>query len=113
MNMNGPATMGKTEITYPDRFKSILLPGQGFMDQYDFTLNPYSGCSFGCSYCYAAFFTSKQEDMDNWGNWVRVKANALELLKSQYPKGSLDGKTIYMSSVTDPYQPIEKKVGYG
>ena len=87
----------------------ILTRATGFMDEYDYTLNPYSGCSFGCTYCYAAFFSRNKEQVDNWGNWVTVKQNADELLTKRKP-GSLNGKRIYMSSVTDPYQPIERKL---
>lgn len=79
------------------------------MDAYDFTLNPYSGCSFGCTYCYAAFFSRDVEKRDSWGYWVNVKDNAVELLRKRKP-GTLDGKLIYMSSVTDPYQPVERQL---
>ena len=79
------------------------------MDAYDYTLNPYSGCSFGCTYCYAAFFSRDIEKQNTWGNWVTVKENAAALLKKRKP-GFLDGKRIYMSSVTDPYQPVEREV---
>ncbi len=79
------------------------------MDAYDFTLNPYSGCSFGCTYCYAAFFSHDIEKRDNWGYWVNVKENAVALLEKR-KAGTLDGKLIYMSSVTDPYQPVERQV---
>ena len=78
------------------------------MDAYDYTLNPYAGCSFGCTYCYAAFFSHSTEKRDSWGRWIKVKENAVERLKRR--RGSLDGKLIYMSSVTDPYQPIERKL---
>ena len=85
---------------------SILTPATGFMGDYDFTLNPYSGCSYGCTYCYAAFFVRDQALQDDWGRWVKVKSNAAELLRRR--RRSLANKTIYMSSVTDPYQPIER-----
>ncbi len=88
--------------------KSILSRAAGFASAYDFTLNPYSGCAFGCTYCYAAFFAPTLEQKDTWGQWVTVKANAVALLRK---KRSLEGRTIYMSSVTDSYQPIEKQVG--
>jgi DNA repair photolyase len=45
--------------------------------------------------------------MNNWGKWVEVKENALKLLVKKR-KSPLIDKTIYLSSVTDPYQPIEK-----
>jgi DNA repair photolyase len=100
--------VGKSIVTYKNA-SSILTPASGFMDSYDYTLNPYSGCSFGCTYCYAAFFARNEESRNNWGYWVQVKENALQLL-TKWRKKSLNGKTIYMSSVTDPYQPIEREL---
>ena len=104
----GPSNMGETKVTYR-RAREILTKGAGFMDAYDFTLNPYSGCSFGCTYCYAAFFSRDVERRDSWGYWVDVKSNAVDLMAKRKP-GSLDGKLIYMSSVTDPYQPVEREL---
>lgn len=104
-----PVSIGKTSISYM-RARDILTNATGFMDQYDYTLNPYSGCGFGCSYCYAAFFAYSDADSVSWGEWVRVKENAIALLNRRKP-GELDGKLIYMSSVTDPYQPIDRKLG--
>lgn len=103
-----PERLGHADIEYL-KSGSILTPGNGFMAAYDFTLNPYSGCSFGCTYCYAAFFSRNQKLSDNWGYWIKVKENAVGLLQKKRPH-SLTGKSIYMSSVTDPYQPIEKKL---
>lgn len=88
--------------------KEILTKATGFMDSYDYTLNPYSGCSFGCAYCYAAFFSHSTKMRDDWGLWVNVKENAVQRLEKQ--RKNIDNKTIYMSSVTDPYQPIERKI---
>ncbi|MDE0633660.1 MAG: hypothetical protein OXH73_19295 [Caldilineaceae bacterium] len=103
-----PDRIGPTAVTYaPSR--EILTRATGFMDAYDFTLNPYSGCSFGCTYCYAAFFSRDIEKQNSWGYWVTVKENAVALLMKRKP-GYLDGKRIYMSSVTDPYQPVEREV---
>lgn len=101
-----PSKIGDVAVSYVST-REILTRATGFMDEYDYTLNPYSGCSFGCTYCYAAFFSGTKERRDEWGRWVQVKENAVELL-ARRPAGSLDGKLIYMSSVTDPYQPIER-----
>ena len=103
-----PSHIGSTEITYKQA-SSILTPASGFMAEYDYTLNPYSGCGFGCSYCYAAFFSRDLERQRTWGQWVEVKDNAIARLRGM--RKSLRGVSIYMSSVTDPYQPIERKLG--
>lgn len=113
-----PVRIGETAVSYADA-GAILNRATGFMDAYDFTLNPYSGCSFGCSYCYAAFFSTTTEQRDNWGKWVRVKENAVDLMRKKIngKHKDKDGdwipnneSLIYMSSVTDPYQPIERRL---
>lgn len=103
---------GKAEI-YSKDAKSLLTKASGFINAYDFTLNPYQGCQYGCSYCYAAAFSPNQKLRKEWGNWVFIKQNAVELLKLElerwhrkYPERP---PRIYMSSVTDPYQAIEAK----
>jgi len=104
----GRTQIGKTETSYKNA-SGILTAAKGFMSAYDYTLNPYSGCAFGCTYCYAAFFSRSLDLRQNWGHWLQVKQNAVELLK-KFRKKSLQYKCIYMSSVTDPYQPIEKEL---
>ena len=104
--VSGPDHIGSVKVSYAPTGQLLTKP-TGFMNAYDFTLNPYSGCSFGCNYCYAAFFSRAAEQRDNWGKWVSVKDNALVALQ-KVRLHSLDDKLIYMSSVTDPYQPIER-----
>jgi DNA repair photolyase len=103
---NRKTKLGQATINYKD-VSSILTKTSGFMNTYDYSINPYSGCSFGCTYCYAAFFVRDKVKTANWGHWVDVKENALALLRKKRKKPLID-KTVYMSSVTDPYQPIEK-----
>ncbi len=109
LNAERPSHIGHVAISYAPA-REVLTKATGFMDAYDFTLNPYSGCSFGCAYCYAAFFSRDVERRDSWGYWVSVKENAVDLL-ARRKAGALDGKLIYMSSVTDPYQPVERELG--
>ncbi|MGL5804156.1 MAG: radical SAM protein [Xenococcaceae cyanobacterium] len=103
---------GSVEISSKN-VRSLLNKATGFINSYDFTLNPYQGCQFGCSYCYAAAFNTDVQMRQNWGNWVIIKANAREILEkelSQWQKKNPEiPPSIYMSSVTDPYQPIEAK----
>ena len=103
-----PCSIGETTICYAPA-REILTRATGFMAEYDFTLNPYSGCSFGCTYCYAAFFSRDKNRKEKWGYWVDVKENAVQLISKRKP-GTLDGKLIYMSSVTDPYQPVDREL---
>lgn len=87
--------------------KSILTP-QGFgslSKHYDFSLNPYAGCAFSCSYCYVPKFPNKDHQPEEWGSWVNVKINAPELLQRDRTK--VFGSRIFFSSATDPYQYIE------
>src|SRR5262249_38095740 len=44
-----------------------------------------------------------------WGWWVEVKQNALDALLRQSRK--ITGSTVFLGSATDPYQPIELRVG--
>ncbi|MEP7286917.1 MAG: radical SAM protein [Chloroflexota bacterium] len=103
-----PRVRSKNRIEHRQA-KSILSRASGFIDQFDFTLNPYSGCTFACTYCYAASFASTDELKAQWGHWVHIKDNALQLLINYRRKPLID-KTIYMSSVTDPYQPVEREL---
>lgn len=106
-----PAMFGRTSVQHIDS-KSILTPTSGFMSQYKFTLNPYGGCAFGCEYCYARFFAPSSKQRETWGQWVLVKTNARELIARACRSGVLNsGDVVYMSSVTDPYQPVERRLG--
>jgi DNA repair photolyase len=73
----------------------------------DYCINPYIGCQHGCKYCYARFMRRYTGHKEPWGSFVDVKINAPEVLEKEVmkkPKGR-----VYLSSVTDPYQPLEKK----
>lgn len=100
------ATLPKVKVARVNQ-REIVMPGKGFVDAYDAVINPYQGCSFGCSYCYASNFTQTQQEKRDWGKWVKVKANAQAMMNAKKP-GSLNGKTVYMATTTDPYQPVER-----
>ena len=70
----------------------------------DYCINPYTGCSHGCKYCYATFMKRFTCHVEAWGSFVDVKINAPEVLQRQM-KNAARGN-VMISSVTDPYQPI-------
>lgn len=97
----------KNELFYKNP-KTILNKGMGFLSGYTHTLNPYTGCSFGCSYCYVRQMPVSLFREGEWGEWVDVKQEAATLLSKEIRRAKAKGKvTIFMSSSTDPYQPIE------
>jgi len=87
--------------------RSILSPSK--LPGCDYVINPYVGCAHGCVWCYARFMKGYTgHDNDEWGSFVDVKINAPEVLIKDVRK--LKGcPTIFLSSVCDPYQPIEAK----
>ena len=102
-----PATQGQADVIYADA-SAILARPTGRLADLDFVINPYQGCTFSCTYCYAAFFVAEEAQRERWGQWVRVKTNAIAKLR--HSRQRLEGKTVLMSSATDPYQPIETKL---
>lgn len=92
--------------------RSIFSPATGFIKRggFDWTCNPYVGCSFGCTYCYAMFLPQAAgRPKDEWGRWLQAKVNAVELARKHAHK--LAGQAVYISSVTDPYLPTERSLG--
>ena len=73
----------------------------------DYALNPYTGCEHSCIYCYAVFMKRFSGHKESWGNFVDIKINAADILHKQLNK--LKPGTILLGTVTDPYQPSEKK----
>jgi len=74
---------------------------------FDYCINPYVGCGHGCRYCYASFMKRFTGHLEPWGEFIDVKLNAPYLLRKQL-KRARQG-VVALSTVTDPYQPIEKK----
>jgi len=84
------------------------LMGRSGIGSVDYAINPYRGCSHGCVYCYARFMGRwGGHAHEKWGSYVDVKINALERLQTEVPKKSMGN--VLLSSVTDPYQPLERK----
>jgi DNA repair photolyase len=74
-------------------------------------VNPYRGCEFACRYCYARytheFLELKHEEFEQK---IYFKENAAWLL-AQELKRLKPGTQIALGTATDPYQPLERKLG--
>jgi DNA repair photolyase len=80
---------------------------------FDASLNPYRGCEHGCSYCYARpthEYLGLSAGLD-FERVIMVKEDAPELLAAELAAASWTPKTVMLSGVTDPYQPIERRLG--
>ncbi len=72
-----------------------------------YSINPYCGCAHNCVYCYACFMKRFTNHSEPWGQFIDIKINAPEVLPKDLTK--MKKGSIFLSSVTDPYQPIEKR----
>jgi len=70
----------------------------------DFVINPYVGCPHGCKYCYACFMKRFTKHDEEWGTFIDIKSCSKPIGKKR-----LEGKTVFLSSVTDCYNLYEEK----
>jgi DNA repair photolyase len=104
--------LGRPPTEYiPDLSQSIVTENDSPDVGFRYSVNPYRGCSHGCSYCYARptheyFGLSAGLDFETK---VLVKYHAAELLREFLARPSWKPETIVFSGVTDCYQPAERK----
>ena len=101
--------------------KSMLNPCDSRRVPFDWTINPYRGCEFGCKYCYARYTHEYMEiDGGEFERKIFVKKDASVILardmaeKYSYESaasGGTEAEHIAIGTATDPYQPAEKEYG--
>lgn len=77
---------------------------------FDWTLNPYRGCEFGCKYCYARY---THEFMERWDSTlfeteIYAKDWNADAFRAEVNKVRR-GASIALGTATDPYQPAERR----
>ncbi len=100
------------------RATRALTPTGGFLGGFSHSLNPYVGCAFGdnggCPFCYVRALPVAHLGDGPWGAWVIAKANLCELLARELEAlaaaDKLERTTVFMSSATDPYQGMERRM---
>lgn len=84
----------------------ILQGANSFVGGFTYTLAPYSGCEYGCSYCYVPdVLRGLPAKRGGWGSYVDLRSRAVELLQRKTEQ--LKGARIFLAATTDPYQPVE------
>ena len=120
-----PAESHRKSAERPEYFllpvKSILNRCDSARVPFDWTINPYRGCEFGCLYCYARYTHEYMElDGGEFERKIFVKKDAAPLLaydvahKYSYASESSGGEKpehIAIGTATDPYQPAEREYG--
>ncbi len=86
------------EIEVKDYLTKSNLPAS------DYVINPYVGCPHGCKYCYAGFMKRFTGHCEEWGTFIDIKRCSKPISKKK-----LNGKTVFLASVTDCYNPYEEK----
>jgi len=97
---------------FRDGTKSVITRNTSPDVGFETSLNPYRGCEHGCIYCYARpthEYLGFSPGLD-FESKIMVKTNAPELLRAELASSRWQPQTLVMSGVTDPYQPIERKL---
>src|SRR5438552_1729317 len=97
---------------FRDGTKSIITRNSSPDVGFETSLNPYRGCEHGCIYCYARpthEYLGFSAGLD-FESKIMVKTNAPELLRAELESPRWQPQTLVMSGVTDPYQPIERRL---
>ena len=97
---------------FRDGTKSVITRNNSPDVGFETSLNPYRGCEHGCIYCYARpthEYLGFSAGLD-FESKIMVKTNAPELLRAELESARWQPQTLVLSGVTDPYQPIERKL---
>lgn len=76
---------------------------------FEWTLNPYRGCTHACHYCFARRYHTQFElnAGDEFASVILVKRNVVEVLRRELAKPAWRRAQVALGTATDPYQPIE------
>jgi DNA repair photolyase len=106
------ADLGRPPTQYlPDDSQTIVAENDSPDVGFRYSVNPYRGCSHGCSYCYARpghEYLGFSAGLD-FETKILVKHRAAELLREFLARPSWKPETIAFSGVTDCYQPAERE----
>src|SRR5580693_4216180 len=97
---------------FKDQSKTVISHNDSPDIGFGASLNPYRGCEHGCIYCYARpthEYLGFSAGLD-FESKIMVKLDAPELLRKELSSPKWQPQVIFMSGVTDCYQPVERKL---
>src|SRR5688500_3985530 len=107
------AQLGRPPTEYlPDESQTIVAENDSPDVGFRYSVNPYRGCSHGCSYCFARpthEYLGLSAGLD-FETKILVKPRASELLREELSSRRWTPQLLVMSGVTDPYQPVERSL---
>ncbi len=102
----------RTTQFFRDGTKTIIARNESPDVGFETSLNPYRGCEHGCIYCFARpthEYLGFSAGLD-FESRIMVKMDAPKLLEAELSSPKWEPRVIMMSGVTDPYQPVERKL---
>ena len=96
-----------------DSSRTVIARNESPDVGFDASVNPYRGCEHGCAYCYARpthEYLGFSAGLD-FETRIMVKENAAEILERELAAPSWRPRVLGVSGVTDPYQPVERRLG--
>jgi DNA repair photolyase len=97
---------------FQDGTKTIIARNNSPDVGFETSLNPYRGCEHGCIYCFARpthEYLGLSAGLD-FESKIMVKTDAPKLLEAELSSAKWEPQVLVMSGVTDPYQPVERKL---
>ncbi|MGA3267084.1 MAG: PA0069 family radical SAM protein [Verrucomicrobiota bacterium] len=97
---------------FKDHSKTVIAHNDSPDVGFDASLNPYRGCEHGCIYCYARpthEYLGFSAGLD-FESKIMVKEDAPQLLRAELMSPRWQPQVIFLSGVTDCYQPVEARL---
>src|SRR5215472_6971314 len=95
----------------PERSRTVITTNDSPDVPFEQSINPYRGCSHGCTYCYARpshAYMGLSPGLD-FETRLFYKADAARLLEGELSRPGYVCKPITLGANTDPYQPVERR----
>src|SRR5512143_1396898 len=108
----GDLVVAKRAVDYFELPTRRLLNRTTERMPFQWTINPYRGCEFGCKYCYARYTHEFMELRRPRQFERKIFAKTIEAARFREELCALPlGESVALGTATDPYQPAERRYG--